>query len=71
VTATAADSALAAGWTLVGICVILVVIDWLIAWVRGERSIRDRDGRLRPVAAVGLSLAVVFGVGALLATVLQ
>jgi hypothetical protein len=43
---------------------LLAGAEWVFAWRRGKRTIRDTHGRLKPAVALALVLGALFAVAA-------
>ena len=39
---------------------VVAMIEWIVAWRRGERTVRDERGRLKPAVAVAAILLPLF-----------
>jgi hypothetical protein len=44
-------------------CAVVVAAQWVLAWRRGDERVRDRRGRLKPLPAAALALAIVVALG--------
>jgi hypothetical protein len=42
------------------VCVLVAAAEWLVGWRRGENSVRDERGKLRPAAAIAAVFGAVF-----------
>jgi hypothetical protein len=65
----------ATGWEIVryvgSLCLLVSIAGWLVAWLRGERTIRDDNGRLKPAAALLASFALLLALPAVIGLILQ
>jgi hypothetical protein len=44
-------------------CAVVGAARWLVAWRRGDERVRDGRGRLKPLPAAALALAIVVVLG--------